>query len=128
MRFALVLAIAACGGSGVSNARRDVTQDDHAYLAGVWTSSTKSFDDAKSATTAVQLGREGTLANGDFASGKFTPVPPRGGFIPHFEINAGAHEIHFFLDGAEETAAYELQPPDRWSTKTADATVFYVRR
>lgn len=108
---------------------------DEAYFAGVWTTSTVSYDAAARATEATRFGADGTLANGVWGANGFTAGPavgPSRGFVARHAIDVAAKTITFFLDGAEEHATFVIDGKDQWKTvaTTPEGTfvVYYRRR
>ncbi len=108
--------------------------DDAAYLVGTWTTSLDGYEAAGRSDVATRIETDGTLVNGRWSGDRLVDptVGESPGFVAHIELDPAAHTIRFFLDGAEESATYTFEPPDRWKTLATDepppVTVYHVRR
>jgi len=111
-------------------------RDARAYFIGAWTTSTGSYDDAAAAEDAVRFEVDGVFqtgamdARGFVASANQGPSGPA--FVARFEVVPSVGVIVFYLDGAEERAAYVIVDADRWETRAESGdevvVVRYARR
>lgn len=97
------------------------------HLPGIWTTSLVSFEAAEISQDAVKIEKNFTFAHGTFKRGKFQPHPRRGA-AEKLEVLDGV--IFFYLDGAEERAAFIAVSANRFKTATEEdpPTVVYYHR